>query len=97
MMSKHVLIVASVLSLIACQACRRDDSLIKAGDEIVSKVENFRKDRGRLPSSLSEIGIEEKEEGQIHYEKKSETRYLLWFGKELGESVVYDSDKKKWE
>ncbi len=74
-----------------------EDSRIKTGNKVVNKIENFRKEKGRTPVSLSEIGIEEKEEGPIYYQRKDETRYILWFGKELGESVVYDSEKKKWE
>jgi len=73
------------------------DSRIKTGNEIINKIESFRKEKGRTPISLSEIGVEEKEEGPIYYQRKDETRYILWFGKELGESVVYDSEKKKWE
>ncbi len=66
-------------------------------NETVVQIEKFRKEKGRLPNSLNEIGIEEKEEGPIYYEKKSESRYVLWFGKELGESVTYDSDTKEWK
>ena len=70
--------------------------LIKEGDEIVSKIETFRKGKGMLPNSISEVGIKEQEEGPIYYDKKSDTKYVLWFGTELGESVSYDSDSKKW-
>lgn len=74
-----------------------DARLIREGDEIVKKVERFRESKGRLPNSLSEIGVEEKEEGPIYYDKKSETRYVVWFGTVLGESVKYDSDKREWK
>ncbi|HXG84427.1 MAG TPA: hypothetical protein VNI84_10400 [Pyrinomonadaceae bacterium] len=50
-----------------------------------------------MPDSLNEIGIEEKEEGPIYYEKESESRYVLWFGKQLGESATFDSDTKEWK
>ena len=49
------------------------------GNEVVSKIENFRKVKGRLPNSLTEIGIEETESGPIYYKKESETKYTLWF------------------
>ncbi len=70
---------------------------IKTGNEIVNKIEKFRKDKGKLPETLSEIGIEEKEEGPIYYKKESETKYILWFGTTLGESITYDSDTKEWK
>ena len=97
----HLPIAVLILVLsVACSSynfCGNSDERIKAGNEIIGKIEDFRKEKGRLPVSLSEIGIEEKEEGPIYYDRKSETRYILWFGTSLGESVTYDSETKKWE
>jgi len=67
------------------------------GDEIVAKVEQFRVKKDRLPKSLSEIGMNETEEGPIYYKQLSETRFQVWYGSSLGESVTYDSDRKTWE
>jgi hypothetical protein len=91
-------VLVLVLSVVACSCGTylRAERLTKEGNEIVGKVESFRKDKGRLPDSLSELGIKETEGGPIYYAKKSDTKYLLWFGAELGESVSYDSDSKKW-
>jgi hypothetical protein len=80
----------------SCAACSTENRLITEGNEIVGKIESFRKDKGRLPDSLSELGIKETEEGPIYYAKQSDAKYELWFGMELGESVSYDSDTKKW-
>ncbi len=63
----------------------------------MNKIENFKKDKGKLPEKLSEIGIEKKEDSPIHYKKESETKYILWFGTTLGESVTYNSDTKGWK
>ena len=67
------------------------------GNEVAQKVEKFKTEKGRLPNNLIEIGIVETETGPIYYEKKTESRYILWFGKELGESMTYDSDTKQWK
>jgi hypothetical protein len=67
------------------------------GDEIVAKVENFRVNKHRLPKSLSAIGIGETEEGPIYYKQLSETRYQVWYGSRVGESVTYDSERRTWE
>ena len=77
-------------------SCSSTDKIEK-GNEAITKIENFRNKNGKLPNSLSEIGIAETESGPIYYEKKSESKYILWFGKELGESVTYDSDTKQWK
>lgn len=73
------------------------DTKLKQGNEVAAKVEKFRSDKGRLPDSLSEIGIAETESGPIYYKKESETKYILWYGKDLGESATYDSDTKQWK
>ena len=70
---------------------------LEKGKEIVKKIENFKNDKGKLPESLAEIGIEEREEGPIYYKKESETKFMLWFGTTLGESVQYNSDTKQWK
>ncbi len=70
---------------------------IKKGNEIAAKIEKFKAEKGRLPDSLSEIGVIETESGPIYYKKESESKYILWFGKELGESMTYDSDTKQWK
>ena len=76
-------------------ACGHEEKL-KQGNETVAKVVKFRNEKDRLPDSLSEIGIVETESGPIYYKKESDTKYIVWFGKELGESATYDSDTKKW-
>jgi hypothetical protein len=67
------------------------------GDEIIAKVEQFKIREKRLPKSLDEVGVRESEEGPIFYRQLSESRYELWYGTTLGESVTYDSDRKTWK
>lgn len=69
----------------------------RQGEEVIQKIEEFKIKNHRLPISLSEIGIRETEEGPIYYNKISETKYKVWFGAELGESVSYDSETKQWD
>lgn len=90
---KFKMILAVALFIFACNSNEK----LRQGNEIVAKIEKFRSEKSKLPNSLSEIGIAETESGPIYYEKKSETRYILWFGKELGESKIYDSETKNWK
>ena len=92
-MSKLFLIIA--FAGIFVFACGYSEKL-KQGNEVAAKVERFRNEKGRLPDALGEIGIVETEGGPIYYKKESTTKYIVWFGKELGESATYDSDTKKW-
>ena len=76
--------------------CGFSDKTTK-GNEAIIKIEEFKSKNGKLPNSLSEVEIVETENGPIYYERKNDSKYILWFGKELGESVTYDSDTKQWK
>ena len=89
-------------ALIACIAlgCVRDSryrELQQRGDEIVTKIEQFRRDSARLPQSLTAIGVEETESGPLYYDKRSDTTYIVWFGTTLGESVIWSSVTRRWD
>ncbi len=67
----------------------------KASDRIVAKVESFKKSHGRIPTALSEIGVDEIESCPC-YCKTSDNSYIVWYGTTLGESDSYDSRTNKW-
>jgi hypothetical protein len=92
-----VVTLALLIALCSYSSLSRESRLMEEGQVIIGKIESFRKDKGKLPDSLMDVGIEEKEEGPIYYEKRGEAKYVLWFGTELGESVTYDSESRKWE
>ena len=62
---------------------------------VVSKVERFRKAKGRLPRSLSELGVDYGESCPC-YCKSGENSYIVWFGTTLGHSETYSSQNRKW-
>lgn len=59
------------------------------------KIEEFRKVKGPLPSSLSEAGAQDDETCPC-YCKTGDDSYLVWYGTSLGESDTYDSETKNW-
>ena len=67
----------------------------QASNEIVAKVEQFRKSTGHLPEVLSDIGLEENESCPC-YCKTTNNAYMVWYGTTLGESDTYDSRTKQW-
>lgn len=71
-----------------------DAQLIRQGNQIVEKIEKFRTIYGRLPSNLTDAGIPDN--GPIYYDKRNETEYVVWYGKRLGESEMYNSKEKEW-
>lgn len=76
----------------------RENRLMKNGNVLVNRIEQFRVEHKRLPNSLKEIGVEEQDgKDAIYYDKKDSLRYIIWFGVSLGESKTYYSDSKQWE
>lgn len=73
----------------------RDYILTRQGNELITKIELYQKEHNELPNSLVDLGIEEKEDGPLYYEK-SGSIYRVWFGTGLGDSKMYFSDEKKW-
>lgn len=100
-MKKKVIIIILFLSFIGfCVFLLKktnEEKMINEGNEIIKKIELYKKRKGFLPKTLEEIGIEEKMEGPLYYEKLDTINYIIWFGTSLGESVIYYSDTEKWE
>ena len=44
--------------------------------------------------NLPETGMPDN--GPIYYEMRGENEYVVWFGKRLGESEMYNSKEKEW-
>lgn len=83
------------LSLIGCQgpaAVRRGEA-----EKIIAKVEAFRTRHQRLPENLRAVGLEEREDSPAYYQKKSDAHYIVWYGEEVGESKIYDSQTGTWK
>jgi hypothetical protein len=69
----------------------------KSGEQIIAKIEAYKKQNGHLPNNLNDIGVIEKEEGPIFYKKQTDTTYLIYYGGGLGESIIYNFETKQWE
>ena len=76
----------------------RDRRLIKKGNIIVEKIEEFKNVHGRLPDDLSEIGIPDIMGGidTLYYDKYDDFYYTISFGQGLGDSTIFRSDIMQW-
>ena len=90
---KRPQIVVYLLMLVTVTGCNYFDR--RAGNEIVVKVEQFKKATGHLPNALSDIGIQGSESCPC-YCKTGNDSYVVWYGTTLGESDTYDSRTKQW-
>lgn len=91
------LIVALSAFLLSCDFFSKKSARMKMGEEVIAKVEAFKKDKGRLPESSKEMGIVETEAGPVFYQKKSHSRYIVSFSIGFDETYSYDSDTKEWQ
>ena len=68
----------------------------KEAELLVVQVEAYRTEKGALPSNLEALGRRTTLEGPLHYVRRGEETYLVWFGTMLGSSVTWDSRTGEW-
>ena len=83
--------------IIAVGCGNSEKKLIKQGDELVSKIEEYKEQKGYLPNSIEDVGIKETMEGPLFYVRMDSVNYMVYFGTSLGESMIYYSDTKEWD
>ncbi len=90
---KFLIVLFSIL-ILSCTSKK-----IKEANQIISKIENYRKIKHVIPNNLDAIGIQETEEGPVYYKKLDSSNYMIWIQAEssIGESKIYYSDSQKWE
>ena len=87
-----IFLIAVSLFVSACSDSRRAEA-----DVVIAEIEAFQKANGRLPESLSELGIADSEEGPVYYQKEDSISYKIWYGTSLGEAKVFDSTSNSWD
>jgi hypothetical protein len=68
----------------------------RIGNEIISRVDVFRKSHGYVPETLKDVGITDPDLS-VFYRKTGDNEYIVWFGTTLGESETYNSRSRKWD
>jgi len=69
--------------------------LKRNGNQVIAQIENFRSVHGHLPSRLDDLEISY--DTRLFYEKREHDSYVVWFGKRVGESELYDSRERDWK
>lgn len=88
------MVLLSVLALAGCNS--REQRLIEEGNVLIERIESFQNTEGRLPSNLGELGIDEKMEGPLYYQKIAPHDYIVYFGTTVGRSMIYRSNERAW-
>jgi len=92
-MKRQQAVVSMLMLSVVFGGCNYSER--KASNEIIGKVEQFKKSNGRLPERLSDIGLKENESCPC-YCKTSTDSYMVWYGTTLGESDTFDSRTRTW-
>jgi len=97
-MKKNAFYIMLLLAFFGCNSANeREQELIQQGDELVVKIEEYKKQNEELPNRLKDLGIEETMDGPLFYEKEDSINYIVWFGTGVGEGMYYYSDIKEWD
>ena len=84
------------LAVSSCESYQKRQ-IEKDAEILITQIEAFQKENGRLPETLMEIGKKREElEGPMIYYKNSPTRYTLSEMLSMDSSYSYDSETKKW-
>ena len=85
-----------IILLIGFQSCQLENERQEYAEILINNVENFKKEKSRLPINVSELGLIEEMDSPAFYQKKTDSTYIVWYGLSVGESKVYKSSTKKW-
>jgi hypothetical protein len=86
-----------ILVIVVINGCNSKKSLKEQGNDLIEKIEDYKKKNGCLPERLGDIGVEEKMEGPFYYWKVDSVNYMIWYCTTVGESMTYYSDTKEWD
>ena len=91
-----VLLISIILTLWNIELNREFHRHMRAFD-VIERIYRFQKINDRLPNDMGEIEARyNTESGPIYYDRKSPNQFIVWFGRSLGESEVYESSSKSW-
>ena len=96
-MKQPLYIFTIVLLFITTSCCDMLCERQEHGELVIEKVEKFRTENGRLPDNVTEIGLDDTKMHLSFYEKTSDTTYKVWYGLDLGNSMVYKSETDEWK
>jgi len=81
-----------------------EEIMDKRGLELVAKIDAFKKENGRLPENLGELGLKQWSDGAykyrggvFYYEQKRDSTYTLEYLLDFDTNKSYNQETGKWE
>ena len=91
-----IVIVAIGVGAILFLQYKEDKNYKKRGEFLISKIEEYHKQKNRLPDSLSDLEIAEEMGEGPYYEKKDSLHYIIYFNIGFDNTKIYYSETKEW-
>ena len=91
-----IVIVAIGVGAILFLQYKEDKNYKKRGEFLISKIEEYHKQKDRLPDSLSDLEIAEEMGEGPYYEKKDSLHYIIYFNIGFDNTKIYYSETKEW-
>ena len=103
------LVIVGVLlvfvGFVVCYNIYYEEIMDKQGLELVAKIDAFKKENGRLPENLGELGLKQWSDwgaykyrgGVFYYEQKRDSTYRLEYLLDFDTNKSYNQETGKWE
>ena len=95
-MKKLIKIFTVLIGVFLIFSCDASSDKEEYAEMIIEKVDQFKRENDRLPNDVREIGLTEIKDSPAFYEKTSDSTYQVWYGLNLGESKIFNSQTQEW-
>jgi len=98
LITSSVLLLTFLLLIYFYLRKHEDYKYVKEGSILIEKVEKYKKEHGKLPESVKDLGlIPEMDEGP-YYKKTDSSNYIIYFNIGLdNDQFIYYSKSKRWK
>lgn len=95
---KALIIALSIIfTIIASLRFANEYSYKNRGSELIEQIETFRNNYGRLPNTITEMGLQEPMNDGPYYRKENSKHYIIFFNIGFDETIIYSSRTKEWQ
>lgn len=90
------LLVILILLLSGCIEKKKENNLTEEANNIILKIDKYKKVNSKNPDNLEEIGVKKYDEsGPIYYNLKEDNSFTLTHSCTLDTCMTYNSETKK--
>jgi hypothetical protein len=92
-----IVFLVLVVSLVFYFRYAENKKYEKRGIELITQIEDYRRENNRLPNIVADLGIVEQMGKGPYYEKKDSLNYVVFFNIGFDNTKTYYSETKEWK